>query len=261
MSGRTRPLVIKLGGTTIAEEQGVLGELAIHARERDIVLVHGGGKRLTEWLDRLGVEHRFHDGLRVTDDAALEVALAVLRGVVNAELVAALRSLGVDAVGLSGLDGGLLVGARVPQLGRVVSVSGVRGAIIEALFLGGFVPVVAPVAPDPHGVICNVNADAAAAGLAAGLGADLVLLTDTDGVRGADGDRVATLVARDAEGLIDAGIVSGGMIPKVRAAMTALVNPDAVAVIADGRAPDALTRALTDDTFGTRIRLAAAAAP
>ncbi|MDQ3029585.1 MAG: acetylglutamate kinase, partial [Actinomycetota bacterium] len=100
----SRPLVVKLGGTAIAQERGVLGEVAALARERDVVVVHGGGKRLSEWLDRLGVKHRFREGLRVTDEATLEVALAVLRGVVNAEVVAELRRAGADAVGLSGID-------------------------------------------------------------------------------------------------------------------------------------------------------------
>ena len=106
-------LVVKLGGTTIADQAQVLGEVAAIARQRPVVLVHGGGKRITEWLDRLGVPSTFEGGLRVTDAASLEVAAAVLRGVVNSELVAGLRDLGVDAVGLSGVDGGMLIAERV----------------------------------------------------------------------------------------------------------------------------------------------------
>src|ERR687892_2403347 len=127
MSARTRStrrdgpmseiLVVKLGGTTIQDQQQVLGEVAAVARRRPVVLVHGGGKRITEWLERMGVPSRFENGLRVTDQAALEVAAAVLRGVVNSELVSALRDLGVDAVGLSGVDGGAPVARRVPALG------------------------------------------------------------------------------------------------------------------------------------------------
>ena len=93
-------LVIKLGGTTIADQSHVLAEVAVVARRRPVVLVHGGGKRITEWLERLGVPSKFEGGLRVTDAQSLEVAAAVLRGVVNSELVSALRDLGVDAVGL-----------------------------------------------------------------------------------------------------------------------------------------------------------------
>lgn len=248
-----RPLVVKLGGTTIAEERGVLAEVAAVARERDVVIVHGGGKRLSEWLERLGVEHRFREGLRVTDEATLEVALAVLRGVVNAEVVAELRRAGADAVGLSGIDGGLLAGERVAGLGRVCSVAGVRGSLIQALLLARFVPVVAPLATDGAGAICNVNADDAASGLAAGIGADLILLTDTDGVRDARGERIPSLSAAEVEPLIAKGVIGGGMIPKVRAAVRALVAPESVAVIADGRTEGALATALADAGRGTRI--------
>ena len=181
-------LVVKLGGTTIADQQHVLAEVAAVARRRPVVLVHGGGKRITEWLDRLGVPSTFEGGLRVTDAAALEVAAAVLRGVVNSELVAGLRDLGVDAVGLSGVDGGLLIAERVPGMGLVAHVVGLRRDLLDAILVGGQVPVVAPLARDEDGIVCNVNADDAAAGIAAGLGArQLVLMTDVDGVRDANG--------------------------------------------------------------------------
>jgi acetylglutamate kinase len=247
-------LVVKLGGTTLAEQEQVLGEVAAVARRRPVVLVHGGGRRMTEWLERLGVPSRFEQGLRVTDAAAIEVAAAVLRGVVNSELVAALRDLGCDAVGLSGVDGGLLIGERVEGLGLVAHVVGLRRDLLDALLVTGQVPVVAPLARDESGVVCNVNADDAAAGIAAGLGArQLVLLTDVDGVRDAAGRKLDALTASEAEALIADGTIAGGMVPKVRAALGALAWGDAVAVIADSAAPGALERALGDPGFGTRI--------
>jgi acetylglutamate kinase len=247
-------VVVKLGGTTLAEQQQVLAEVAQVARRRPIVVVHGGGKRMTEWLDRLGVQTRFENGLRVTDPAALEVAAAVLRGVVNSELVAALRDAGCDAVGLSGVDGGLLIGQRVPDMGLVATVSGVRRDLLDQLLVGGQVPVVAPLARDEAGVVCNVNADDAAAGLAAGLGArQLVLMTDVDGIRDAAGARLDTITPAEAEALIADGTIAGGMVPKVRAALAALAWEGSEAVIADGAAPDALVRALEDPSFGTRV--------
>ncbi len=247
-------LVVKLGGTTIAEQSQVLAEVAAVSRRRPVVLVHGGGKRITEWLERLGVPSRFEGGLRVTDAQALEVAAAVLRGVVNSELVAGLRDLGVDAVGLSGVDGGLLVAERIPELGLVASVGGLRRDLLDAVLVGGQVPVVAPLARDADGIVCNVNADDAAAGIAAGLGArQLVLLTDVDGVRDADGQKLETLTAAEAEHLIDAGVIAGGMVPKVRAALSALGWDRAEAIIADASADHALERALADPTFGTRL--------
>lgn len=250
-------LVLKLGGTTLADQQQVLAEVAAVARHRPVVIVHGGGKRITEWLDRLGVPTRFEGGLRVTDAGAIEVAAAVLRGIVNSELVAALRDLRVDAVGLSGVDGGLLIGERVPGMGLVAHVVGIKRDLLDAVLVGGQVPVVAPLARDEGGVVCNVNADDAAAGLAAGLGArQLVLMTDVDGIHGADGAKVATITVAEAEALIGAGTISGGMVPKVRAALAGIAGPGAEAVICDAAAPDALARALADPTFGTRITAA-----
>jgi acetylglutamate kinase len=247
-------VVVKLGGTTIADQRQVLEEVAAVARRRPVVLVHGGGKRITEWLDRLGVPSRFEGGLRVTDAASLEVAAAVLRGVVNSELVSALRDLGVDAVGLSGVDGGLLIAERVPDLGLVAHVVGLRRDLLDAILVTGQVAVVAPLARDEQGVVCNVNADDAAAGIAAGLGArQLVLLTDVDGIRDSDGKRIDAISAAEAEALIDSGVIAGGMVPKVRAALAALTWPGTEAVIADSAAPNALERALADPTFGTRV--------
>jgi acetylglutamate kinase len=247
-------VVLKLGGTTLVEQRQVLAEVATIARRRPVVIVHGGGKRMTEWLDRLGVPTRFEGGLRVTDAAAIEVAAAVLRGVVNSELVTALHDVGVDAVGLSGVDGGLLVGERVAGIGLVAHVVGIKRDLLDAILVGGQVPVVAPLARDEAGIVCNVNADDAAAGLAAGLGArQLILMTDVDGIRGPDGAKLTSISAADAEALIAAGTISGGMVPKVRAALAGITAPGAEAVVCDAAAPGALARALDDPTFGTRI--------
>src|SRR4029077_5026797 len=134
------------------------------------------------------------------------------------ELVAGLRDLGVDAVGLSGVDGGLLVAERIPHVGLVASVVGLRRDLLDAILVGGQVPVVAPLARDADGIVCNVNADDAGAGLAAGLGAaPRVLLPEVDGVRDADGQRLDALSAGEAETLIESGVIAGGMVPKVRA--------------------------------------------
>ncbi len=250
-------LVLKLGGTTLADQAHVLDEVAAVARRRPVVLVHGGGRRITEWLERLGVPSRFEGGLRVTDAAALEVAAAVLRGVVNSELVSDLRDRGVDAVGLSGVDGGFMIAERVPGLGLVAHVVGIRRDLLDALLVAGQVAVVAPLARDESGVVCNVNADDAAAGIAAGLGArQLVLMTDSDGVQGAAGEKLDTVTVEEAERLIADGHIKGGMVPKIRAAVQAANWPGAEAVVADSSDPHALSRALGDPTFGTRIKAA-----
>jgi acetylglutamate kinase len=254
-------LVVKLGGTSLADQAQILEDVAAVARQRPVIVVHGGGRRISEWQERLGLTSRFENGLRVTDLMTLEVAAAVLRGVVNSELVAALRDLGVDAVGLSGVDGGLLIGERVPELGLVAHVVGVRRDLLDALLVAGQVPVIAPLVRDEQGVVCNVNADDAAAGIAAGLGArQLVLLTDVDGVSGSDGQRLERISSVEAEELIASGVISGGMVPKVRAALGALSWDGAEAVIADAATPAALRRALDEPRFGTHVSLAPASA-
>lgn len=249
-------IVVKLGGTTLSEQRQTLAEVASLSRETSVLLVHGGGRRLTDWLARMNIETVFADGLRVTDDEALEVAVAVLGGLVNGELVAALRALGADAAGLTGVDGGLLVAQRRPRLGRVAAVSGARPAVAYALLAAGILPVIAPLALDEHGVICNVNGDDAAAGLAGALGARLVLLTDSDGVRDVDGALIPELDELTAEQLITEGVIRAGMVPKVRSALAVLRSGGSDVVIADGGQPNALSRALGDSRFGTRLRAA-----
>ncbi len=254
MIDAARPLVVKLGGTTIAEERGVLAELAALSEDRAVVVVHGGGRRLTAWLSRLGLESHFRDGRRVTDDDTLEVALAVLRGVINAELVVALIDMGARSVGVSGVDGSTLTGARDPALGRVVTHPRADARFLRTLVASGYLPVVAPLALDETGSICNVNADDAAAAVASTLGAAFILLTDTDGVYDADRVRMPELTPAETERLIDRGVIAGGMVPKVRAASSSLSDAGSVAVIADGRVAGALARALADPEFGTRFR-------
>lgn len=247
-------VVVKLGGTTLADNEPVLREVVDARARRSVVLVHGGGRRLSEWLGRLGIESRFENGLRVTDDAALDAALAIYGGLVNGELVAALNRLKAPAVGMTGIDGGLLVTERAAQLGRVARVVGARPGPLYALLAGGLLPVIAPLALDEEGVICNVNADEAAAGLAGALNARLVLLTDTDGVLDAQGRSIPALDERAAEQLMSEGTIRDGMVPKVRGALAALRSGAPEVVIADGRAAGALSRALADGAFGTRLR-------
>jgi len=250
------PVVVKLGGTTITEEQDVFREIVAERQHRPVVVVHGGGKRLTGWLERLGVESQFEAGRRVTDARALEVFLAVIGGVINAELTVAFRDLGADAVGVRGIDGGLISGARAGGLGLVIAEPGARAALIETLLADGRLPVVAPMGLDPEGAICNVNADDVSAALAAALGGQLLLLTDTDGVRDGSGARIPELTPSEAARLIHDGVISGGMVPKVRSALRAL-GPGSLAtraVISDGRAAHAIHRALHEGA-GTGFRM------
>ena len=251
------PLVVKLGGTTLREQQDVLREIVEERRRRPVVVIHGGGKRLTDWLTRLGVESRFESGRRVTDEATLEVFLAVMGGVINAELTVELLALGADAVGLRGIDGASIRGTRAEGLGLVIAEPEADGALLETLLAAGRLPVLAPMGLDREGHVCNINADDAAAAVSAALGGELVLLTDTDGVRDAAGQRVEELTPDEAEALIASGVIAGGMVPKVRSALRALRpgSRAARAVIADGRALAALHRALHEGS-GTEFRIA-----
>ena len=195
-------LVVKLGGTTLADQRQVLEEVAAVARQRPVVLVHGGGKRITEWLERLGrpdpVRGRpARDGPRG--------ARGGRRGPAGRrQQRAGRRACGMPAATRSGCPAstaGCSSAERVPDLGLVATVVGVRRDLLDALLVAGQVPVVAPLARDEDGIVCNVNADDAAAGIAAGLGArQLVLMTDVDGVRDAAGNRLDSIDARGGRG-------------------------------------------------------------
>jgi len=236
------------GGGTLLEEVAAL----VHAGVR-VVLVHGGGPLVTAWLDRLGVPTRFANGLRVTDEAALEAAAMVLRGLVNTGVVAGLSRQGVRALGLSGADNGLLRARQRPELGLVGEVERVDAAMLAQLLDAGTTPVIAPLGLDAAGQVLNINADDVTAAVAAALGADAALfLTDTPGVRDADGFPLETLDLVTAERLIADGAIVGGMIPKVRACLDALAGAHN-ALILDGRAPGVLTGLLAGSVAGTTV--------
>lgn len=221
------PFVIKVGGSTIDRgDAGIDGIAALAKSGERVVVVHGGGPEATRWLEAMGIPSRFVRGRRVTDGRVLPVAAAVFAGLVNKRLVAALADAGVSAVGISGADGGLLP-CRIadPELGFVGEPEAPNPAILEALLTAGFVPVVAPIGFARAGgrtELVNVNADTVAGALGAALGAAAVsFLTDVEGVRGREGEPLATLTASEAKALIAEGVIAGGMIPKVEACLAA----------------------------------------
>ena len=220
-------LVLKIGGNEL-DDPAFVAELArVVAGMRPVpVLVHGGGKEIGVVQRALGGEPRFVAGLRVTDEAAQQAAEMVLCGLVSTRLVAALQSAGAEAQGLSGVDRGLIrvAKARHPEgdLGRVGTPTAVRAEILRGLIDATIVPVVAPISLGPEGAY-NVNADEAAGAIAAALGteAEVVFVTNVPGVL--VGGALAPELSEQAIGeLIADGTISGGMIPKVRAALTAL---------------------------------------
>ena len=250
------PLTLKVGGAAggHAAAMAVLVKYAVPGW----VVVHGGGDEVATWSRRLDLEPRTVDGLRVTDPATLEVAIAVLRGLVNARLVTMLTAAGVSAIGLGGSDGDLLRAERFdPRLGAVGRIRRVNGALLRDLADAGHVPVVAPIARGDGDELLNVNADEAAAAIAAERGGRLLMLTDVAGVRRGS-DLVATLDTDEAERMLADGTAYGGMIPKLRAAIAAARRGCAVQIV-DGRDPAAVTAALDGTTTGTTVSAASAA--
>jgi acetylglutamate kinase len=244
------PVVVKVGGGAL--KGGALEDLpAILADGTPVLLVHGGGPQLTRMLDALGIESRFREGLRVTDEATLEVAEMVFAGGVNKGLVRGLNALGVPAAGISGTDGPTLLVEPVADLGRVGEVVSIEPALILTLLGGGFVPVVAPLGLGPEGAY-NVNADSAAAALAVGLGAGhLFLLTDVDGLL-RDGEAVASLDPAESEDFVRSGLAAGGMVPKLRAAAEA-ARGGVEARVLNGNKKGVLAGALAGEGVGTLI--------
>ena len=228
----SQPLVVKLGGRAL-EAPGALSECAAALREvglsglsaRALLVVHGGGAEVTAWCARAGLEARFAGGLRVTDAPTLEIAVAVLGGLANKRLVAALRARGLDAVGLAALDGGI---ARVRRhadsavLGEVGAVEAVDTSLLGQLLASGRTPVLASLGDDGAGALLNLNADDVAAAVAAALPAhDLLLLSDTPGLQ-LGGQVVRSLDPGSLARALEHPDVTGGMLPKLRAAQTAL---------------------------------------
>lgn len=216
--------VVKLGGNELERPDWLAAcARALRAAE-PVVVVHGGGESVSALSRRLGLPVEKRDGLRVTTPAVAEVVEMVLAGPVNRLVVAAARAAGLDAIGLSGVDGGLLAARPTPgALGHVGEVVDVRASLLQDLLLAGITPVVAPMAPGPEGgVPLNVNADAAAAAIAGALrAAELLFISDVPGV-GVDGVVQPSLGAGDVETLIELGAATDGMAAKLRAAVTAL---------------------------------------
>lgn len=246
-----RPLVIKLGGKAL-EGANALDELAQALRGETAVLVHGGGHEVTAWSEKLGLAPRFEGGRRVTDPATLEVAVAVLAGLANKRLVAALRARGVDAVGLSALDGIASV-ERVAQLGEVGRVQAIDPALLSALLEGGRVPVLASIG-QADGALLNVNADDFAAALAPALKARaLVLLSDTPGLV-LKGQVVSEVPAGEVEALLASPEVTGGMSPKLEAARAATQSGACeAAYIAQWNGAGTLAALLAGSGTGTKV--------
>jgi acetylglutamate kinase len=236
--------VVKVGGAELDDPAWIERLAAGLPAARPVVVVHGGGRRISAWQERLGLQVEKVDGVRVTTGDVAEVAQMVLCGPIQSDLVRALRRRGLDAVGIAGADGYFTVELVNPaKLGRVGRVSGVDVEGLRKLLVAGFTPVIAPSAVDERGEAVNVNADDAAAAVARALGAvELLLVSDVPGVL-RDGRALPSMSASEVPELIAQGLVTDGMVVKLRAASQAGVARVRIGDI----------RMLTDPDRGTLI--------
>ena len=257
-------VVIKYGGNAMTDEtirQSVLSDiLLLKTMGINVVLVHGGGPAISEMLDKYDMPSKFIGGLRYTDEATAELALAALSGMVNKSLVRDIQRLGGDAIGISGIDGRMIeVEQLSEELGYVGKITKINTEIIERIAKTSAIPVIATAGVDAAGEIYNVNADTAASRIAGELQAErFILLSDVRGLYADYPDESSFLVETSLskiEHLITAGKVSGGMIPKLEAIQYAMQNGLSEAVLLDGRMQHSLILELfTMEGFGTLIK-------
>ncbi|HWO91677.1 MAG TPA: acetylglutamate kinase [Candidatus Eisenbacteria bacterium] len=250
-------VVIKVGGNALeqARDETLLDIVLLRYVGMQPVLIHGGGPEITAMSERLGLKAQFKNGLRITDDKTMEVVKMVLTGKVNPDIVGAINRLGGQAVGLSGEDGPCIIAEPLgPDMGFVGRVTQINREPITALLGRGYIPVIASIGLGYDGHAYNINADTVAAEISLALGAaKMILLTDVAGVLGVDGHVVAVLSTEDARHRIDAGEVTGGMIPKLESCLRALEGVP-LAHIVDGRTPHSLLLELfTEAGIGTMV--------
>jgi len=244
------PLVIKIGGSTLDALPTVVDEVAaLWHTGHTPVIVHGGGPIINAWLQRMGITPRFSNGRRVTDVATLDVVRAVMVGQINSEIIRKLGERGCAAIGITGLDGGLLQAEQAwPELGLVGRVTAIDTTCIDLIRHAHFIPVIAPLGLSPSGECLNINADDAALAIAQALhAAELLFLSDVAGIYDAQGQTLSTITPARAQELIAAGIIKGGMIPKVEACLAALNDIGAVRII-DGAIPNGISQACAEGT-------------
>ena len=264
-----RTIVVKYGGNAMTDEKLKVGFA------RDVVLlklvginpviVHGGGPQIDDLLTRLGKKGEFVQGMRVTDAETMNVVEMVLGGQVNKEVVELINQAGGKAVGLTGQDGGLIrarkmllpsVGSEKVDIGQVGEIESIDPAVIEALKVAGFIPVIAPIATGADGTTYNINADLVAGKVAEILKAEkLVVLTNTAGVLDKNGKLLTGLTAKKVDELFADGTIHGGMLPKISSALDAVKNGVNTCHIIDGRVEHALLlEILTSEGVGTLIK-------
>ena len=242
------------GGDPFARDIVLLQQVGINP-----IVVHGGGPQIGQMLQRLGIQSRFIDGLRVTDGETMEIVEMVLAGTINKQLVAAINAAGGCAIGLSGKDAGLIRARKVMRsggdLGFVGEPERIDDRVLATFRQSGIIPVIAPIGVGAGGQTYNINADTVAGAVAAAVKAKrFMLLTDVPGVLDTDKRLIPELTAQEARRLIADGTISGGMIPKVETCLAAVDGGVEAAVILDGRVPHAILLELFAEGAGTLIR-------
>ena len=257
-------VVVKYGGNAMVNDQlkqQVMEDLVLlRLIGVRVVLVHGGGPEISEFMEKVGKKPEFLDGLRVTDRETMDIVQMVLAGKINKSLVNLLEMKGGNAIGLSGMDGRLIEAEQKKEkLGFVGEITKINIAPVTDLLERGYIPVISTVGCDEKGNTYNINGDTAAAHIAGALGAErLILMTDIAGIL-RDRNDPATLIPelsiRDADQLLAQGVISGGMIPKVDCCVLAIRCGVESAIIMDGRVPHSiLMELLTDEGAGTMVR-------
>lgn len=268
----SKTFVIKYGGAaqieeslkdTFAQDIALFNFIGIRT-----LIVHGGGPKISETMKRMGKEPTFIQGQRVTDRETMDIVEMVLGGLINKEIVSMINRHGAKAVGLSGKDGGLIRAKKkvlrrsardgddeVIDIGQVGEVEEIRPEVIDCLQREGFIPVISPIGVGQRGESYNINADYVASALAASLRAEkLILLTDVAGIKDANGSVLSTLKKEEVLRLINEGVITGGMLPKVQACLRALDKGVAKNHIIDGRIPHSLLLEIfTKEGIGTEI--------
>ena len=249
---------IKIGGALLDEADSrrrIAGQIADVAREYETVVVHGGGKQVTQFLEAQGIQSAFVNGLRVSDAAVTDAVTKVIAGSVNKSLVAAILAAGQTAVGISGVDALLTNAVQLaPDMEFVGRPMNTNARLLDLLVNAGYLPVVACIAGDEQGTIYNVNADQMAVSCAIGWRAEkLIFLTDVPGVKDGSGEIVPRLDPARIRGLITSGVAHGGMQAKLEAAALALDAGVEEVAIASGSERDVCRRLLAGDTLGTRL--------
>ena len=268
-----RPFVIKYGGHAMGEARlarDFANDIVLLKRVGiNPIVVHGGGPQIGAMLKRLNIESNFVDGLRVTDEATVEIVEMVLSGNINKQIVSAINAAGGTAVGISGKDGNLIEARKLRRtqrdpdsniekildLGFVGEPRTINPEVLEELVVSDMIPVVAPIGFGPNGESFNINADTVAGAIAEAIGASrLFLLTDVTGVLDKDGELITDLTVEQARGRIADGTISGGMIPKIETCISAVANNVEAAVILDGRVPHVmLLEIFTPRGIGTLV--------